>query len=132
MMKMIKKKLIKLITYKKRASLMLEVLFSIVLLGLVAVSLLSNFYNLNKGNKELNDYNKLIDYANSKMEELISKNYRGEGVAIGEDTDTNYSSQLESDTFGNAKHLILLVKDKKNEREIKFEIYLKNEGIFSN
>ncbi len=116
---------------KKGGSLMLELIFSLGLVGLVAVSLLSNFYNMTRANGVLNDRNNLINYGNSQMEEVIAGVYRGEGVKNPGDFE-NYLSSIENQKSDGLNHIILKVKDLRNEKEIELEVYLKEEGIFTN
>lgn len=117
---------------KAKGSLMIEVIFSIVLLGLVAATILNNLLSINKASEKLKSYNKLVDYGNSKMEELISQSYRGEDIYLNNSSEKSYSSEVEIENLSKFKRVILKARDNKNGKEIKFEVYLKDKGIFTN
>ena len=117
---------------KAKGSLMIEVIFSIVLVGLVAATILNNLLSINKASEKLKSYNKLVDYGNSKMEELISQSYRGEDIYLNNSSEKSYSSEAGIENLSKFKRVILKARDNENGREIKCEVYLKDRGIFTN
>lgn len=117
---------------KAKGSLMIEVIFSIVLVGLVSATILNNLLSINKASEKLKSYNKLVDYGNSKMEELISQSYMGEDIYLNNSSEKSYSSEVEIENLSNFKRVILKARDNENGKEIKFEVYLKDKGIFTN
>lgn len=115
---------------------MLEALFSIALLALIASTILPNIISLLENQNYIREREELINAVNSKMEEIIGKSYNNEELSIDFSTDENiddkFKIDIQNEEQGNINHLIVSGKRRDSDEEIKMEIYLPKKGLFTN
>ncbi len=119
-------------TYKKmKGHIMIDVLFSIVLVGLIATFIIPNLYTLLENNERAKEKDEFVNYVQSNFEEIIAKNYHYGEIKNNFDEDDRYELTLYNEKIGDLNKVILHGKNKADQKEIQFEIYLWDEGIFS-
>lgn len=115
---------------------MIEVLFSIAIVGLIASVIMPNIISLLENQNYLKERELLIYAVNSKMEEIIGDAYNNKGLKINfdkdNDTKENFIINVVKNNEGNLNHVIVSGKRRGSDEEIKFEVYLPQEGLFTN
>ena len=121
---------------KNKGHLMIEVLFSIALIGLIASAIMPNIITLLENQNHLKERELLIYAVNSKMEEIIGESYNNKDLNInfdGEDTENqDFIIDVTKNSEGNLNHVIVRGKRRDSDEEIKMEVYLPKEGLFTN
>lgn len=114
---------------------MLEALFSIALIALVASTILPNIISLLENQNYIREREELINVVNSRMEEIIGKSYNNEELSIDFSTDENiddkFKIDIQNEEQGNLNHLIVSGKRRNSDEEVKMEIYLPKKGLFT-
>lgn len=115
---------------------MLEALFSIAIIALIASSILPNIMSLLENQSYVRNREELINEVNSKMEEIIGKAYNNEELSFDFSEDANskkdFDFDISNENEGNLNHVIVIGKRRGSDEEIKMEIYLPKEGLFTN
>lgn len=115
---------------------MLEALFSIALLALIASTILPNIISLLENQNYIREREELINEVNSRMEEIIGNSYNNEELLIDFSTDENiddkFKIDIQNEEQANINHLIVSGKRRDSDEEIKMEIYLPKKGLFTN
>lgn len=114
-----------------KGHIMIDVLFSIVLIGLIATFIMPNLYTLLVNNEKAKEKDEFVNYVQSNFEEVIAKNYHSGKIENSFDKDDRYELTLYNEKIGNLNKVILHGKNKADKKEVQFEIYLWDEGIFS-
>ena len=121
---------------KNKGHLMLEALFSIAIIALIASSILPNIMSLLENQSYVRNREELINEVNSKMEEIIGKAYNNEELSFDFSEDANskkdFDFDISNENEGNLNHVIVIGKRRGSDEEIKMEIYLPKEGLFTN
>ena len=115
---------------------MIEVLFSIAIVGLIASVIMPNIISLLENQNYLKERELLIYAVNSKMEEIIGEAYNNKDLKINFDKDENIKEDpiinVVKNNEGNLNHVIVSRKRRGSDEEIKLEVYLPQEGLFTN
>lgn len=115
---------------------MIEVLFSIALIGLIASVIMPNIITLLENQNHLKERELLIYAVNSKMEEIIGESYNNRDLKInfdGEDAENqDFIIDVTKKSEENLNHVIVRGKRRDSDEEIKMEVYLPKEGLFTN
>ncbi|MFR8927957.1 MAG: type II secretion system protein [Peptoniphilus senegalensis] len=119
---------------KNRGHLMLEVLFSIAIIGLIASVIMPNIITLLENQNHIKEREELIYSINSKMEEIIGETYNKKDFNFDgiEDENENFEINVTKNSDGNLEHVIVSGKRRDSDEEIKLEVYLPKEGLFPN
>lgn len=121
---------------KNKGHLMIEVLFSIALIGLIASAIMPNIITLLDNQNHLKERELLIYAVNSKMEEIIGESYNNKDLKInfdsGEVENQDFIIDVMKNSEGNLNHVIVSGKRRDSDEEIKMEVYLPKEGLFTN
>lgn len=115
---------------KNKGYLLIEVLFSIALLAIVASVLIPNFITILNNNTRVSEKEKLYNYAFSQMEIIIANNYNT-GEILNISGNEKYDVNIVSKKNENYIFLNLIVKDKKTNEECKLEMVLPQKRIYS-
>lgn len=114
---------------------MLEVLFSIALLALIASTILPNVLSLLKNQTYIGEREELISLMSSRMEEVIGSSYNNEDLDFhfddGESLDDKFKIELQRESEDKLDHIILRGKRRGSDEEIKMDVYLKKGGLFT-
>ncbi|QQT91820.1 type II secretion system protein [Peptoniphilus harei] len=114
---------------------MLEVLFSIVLLALIASTILPNVISLLKNQTYIGEREELISLMSSRMEEVIGSSYNNEDLDLHFDDADGFNDkfkiEVEKESEDKLDHIILRGKRRGSDEEIKMEVYLKKGGLFT-
>ncbi|WP_230204188.1 type II secretion system protein [Peptoniphilus phoceensis] len=120
---------------KNKGHLMLEALFSIALLALVASTILPNIISLLENQNYIREREELINAVNSRMEEIIGESYNNEDLSIDFSSNDNINDKfkinIQNEEQGNLNHLIVSGKRRNSDEEVKMEIYLPKKGLFT-
>ena len=120
---------------KNKGHLMLEALFSIALLALVASTILPNIISLLENQNYIREREELINVVNSRMEEIIGESYNNEDLSIDFSSNDNINDKfkinIQNEEQGNLNHLIVSGKRRNSDEEVKMEIYLPKKGLFT-
>lgn len=115
---------------------MLEVLFSIALLALIATTILPNVISLLKNQNYIGEREELISLMTSRMEEIIGSAYNNEDLNFNFDSSENHDDkfkvEIQNDSSDKLNHITLRGKRRGSDEEIKMEVYLKKKGLFTN
>lgn len=115
---------------------MIEVLFSIALIGLIASVIMPNIITLLENQNHLKERELLIYAVNSKIEEIIGESYNNKDLKInfdsGEGENQDFIIDVTKNSEGNLNHVIVRGKRRDSDEEIKMEVYLPKEGLFTN
>lgn len=113
---------------------MLEVLFSIAIIGLIASVIMPNIITLLENQNHIKEREELIYSVNSKMEEIIGETYNKRDLNFDgiEDENENFEINVTKNSDGNLSHVIVSGKRRGSDEEIKLEVYLPKEGLFPN
>lgn len=115
---------------------MIEVLFSIAIVGLIASVIMPNIISLLENQNYLKERELLIYSVNSKMEEIIGEAYNNKDLKINFDKDENIKEDfiinVVKNNEGNLNHVIVSGKRRGSDEKIKLEVYLPQEGLFTN
>ncbi len=113
---------------------MLEVLFSIAIIGLIASVIMPNIITLLENQNHIKEREELIYSINSKMEEIIGETYNKKDFNFDgiEDENENFEINVTKNSDGNLEHVIVSGKRRDSDEEIKLEVYLPKEGLFPN
>lgn len=113
---------------------MLEVLFSIAIIGLIASVIMPNIITLLENQNHIKEREEVIYSVNSKMEEIIGKTYNKKDFNFDgiEDENENFEINVTKNSDGNLEHVIVSGKRRDSDEEIKLEVYLPKEGLFPN
>ena len=121
---------------RNKGHLMIEVLFSIAIVGLIASVIMPNIISLLENQNYLKERELLIYAVNSKMEEIIGDAYNNKDLKINfdkdDDTKKNFIINVVKNNEGNLNHVIVSGKRRGSDEEIKLEVYLPQEGLFTN
>lgn len=121
---------------RNKGHLMIEVLFSIAIVGLIASVIMPNIISLLENQNYLKERELLIYEVNSKMEEIIGDAYNNKNLKINfdkdNDTKKNFIINVVKNNEGNLNHVIVIGKRRGSDEEIKLEVYLPQEGLFTN
>lgn len=121
---------------RNKGHLMIEVLFSIAIVGLIASVIMPNIISLLENQNYLKERELLIYAVNSKMEEIIGDAYNNKDLKINfdkdDDTKKNFIINVVKNNEGNLNHVIVIGKRRGSDEEIKLEVYLPQEGLFTN
>ncbi|WP_236587193.1 type II secretion system protein [Peptoniphilus harei] len=124
-----------IIKNKHKGNLMLEVLFSIVLLALIASTILPNVISLLKNQTYIGEREELISLMSSRMEEVIGSSYNNEDLDLHFDDADGFNDkfkiEVEKESEDKLDHIILRGKRRGSDEEIKMEVYLKKGGLFT-
>lgn len=114
---------------------MLEVLFSIALLALIASTILPNVLSLLKNQTYIGEREELISLMSSRMEEVIGSSYNNEDLDLHFDDADGFNDkfkiEVEKESEDKLDHIILRGKRRGSDEEIKMEVYLKKGGLFT-
>ena len=114
---------------------MLEVLFSIALLALIASTILPNVLSLLKNQSYIGE-RELISLMSSRMEEIIGSAYNNEELNFnfdsGDNHDDKFKIEIQNDSSDKLNHITLRGKRRGSDEEIKMEVYLKKGGLLTN
>ncbi len=114
---------------------MLEVLFSIALLALIASTILPNVISLLKNQTYIGEREELISLMSSRMEEIIGSSYNNEDFDLNfdanESLDDKFKIEVERESGDRLDHIILRGERRGSDEEIKMEVYLKKGGLFT-
>lgn len=114
---------------------MLEVLFSIALLALIASTILPNVISLLKNQTYIGEREELISLMSSRMEEVIGSSYNNEDLDLHFDYADGFNDkfkiEVEKESEDKLDHIILMGKRRGSDEEIKMEVYLKKGGLFT-
>lgn len=114
---------------------MLEVLFSIALLALIASTILPNVLSLLKNQTYICEREELISLMSSRMEEVIGSSYNNEDLDFYFDDADGFNDkfkiEVEKESEDKLDHIILRGKRRGSDEEIKMEVYLKKGGLFT-
>lgn len=114
---------------------MLEVLFSIALLALIASTILPNVISLLKNQTYIGEREELISLMSSRMEEVIGSSYNNEDLDFRFDDADGFNDkfkiEVEKESEDKLDHIILRGKRRGSDEEIKMEVYLKKGGLFT-
>lgn len=114
---------------------MLEVLFSIALLALIASTILPNVISLLKNQTYIGEREELISLMSSRMEEVIGSSYNNEDLDLHFDYahgfNDKFKIEVEKESEDKLDHIILRGKRRGSDEEIKMEVYLKKGGLFT-
>lgn len=114
---------------------MLEVLFSIALLALIASTILPNVISLLKNQTYIGEREELISLMSSRMEEVIGISYNNEDLDFHFDDADGFNDkfkiEVEKESEDKLDHIILRGKRRGSDEEIKMEVYLKKGGLFT-
>lgn len=114
---------------------MLEVLFSIALLALIASTILPNVISLLKNQTYIGEREELISLMSSRMEEVIGSSYNNEDLDLHFDDADGFNDkfkiEVEKESEDKLDHIILRGKRRGSDEEIKMEVYLKKGGLFT-
>lgn len=114
---------------------MLEVLFSIALLALIASTILPNVITLLKNQTYIGEREELISLMSSRMEEVIGSSYNNEDLDLHFDDADGFNDkfkiEVEKESEDKLDHIILRGKRRGSDEEIKMEVYLKKGGLFT-
>lgn len=114
---------------------MLEVLFSIALLALIASTILPNVISLLKNQTYIGEREELIGLMSSRMEEVIGISYNNEDLDFhfddADDFNDKFKIEVEKESEDKLDHIILRGKRRGSDEEIKMEVYLKKGGLFT-
>ena len=114
---------------------MLEVLFSIALLALIASTILPNVISLLKNQAYIGEREELISLMSSRMEEVIGSSYNNEDLDLHFDYADGFNDkfkiEVEKESEDKLDHIILRGKRRGSDEEIKMEVYLKKGGLFT-
>ncbi len=115
---------------------MLEVLFSIALLALIATTILPNVISLLKNQNYIGEREELISLMTSRMEEIIGSAYNNGDLNFNFDSSENHNDkfkiEIQNDSSAKLNHITLRGKRRGSDEEIKMEVYLKKRGLFTN
>lgn len=113
---------------------MLEVLFSIAIIGLIASVIMPNIITLLENQNQIKEREELIYFVNSKMEEIIGETYNKKDLNFNgiEDENENFEINVTKNSDGNLSHVIVSGKRRDSDEEIKLEVYLPKGGLFPN
>ncbi|MDU1176294.1 type II secretion system protein [Peptoniphilus harei] len=124
-----------IIKNKHKGHLMLEVLFSIALLALIASTILPNVISLLKNQTYIGEREELISLMSSRMEEVIGSSYNNEDLDLHFDYADGFNDkfkiEVEKESEDKLDHIILRGKRRGSDEEIKMEVYLKKGGLFT-
>ncbi|WP_246829163.1 type II secretion system protein [Peptoniphilus sp. HMSC075B08] len=124
-----------IIKNKHKGHLMLEVLFSIALLALIASTILPNVLSLLKNQTYIGEREELISLMSSRMEEIIGSSYNNEDLDFHFDDADGFNDkfkiEVEKESEDKLDHIILRGKRRGSDEEIKMEVYLKKGGLFT-
>ncbi len=114
---------------------MLEALFSIALIALVASTILPNIISLLENQNYIREREELINVVSSRMEEIIGESYNNEDLSIDFSSNDNINDKfkinIQNEEQGNLNHLIVSGKRRNSDEEVKMEIYLPKKGLFT-
>lgn len=114
---------------------MLEVLFSIALLALIASTILPNVISLLKNQTYIGEREELISLMSSRMEEVIGGSYNNKVLDFHFDDADGFNDkfkiEVEKESEDKLDHIILRGKRRGSDEEIKMEVYLKKGGLFT-
>lgn len=114
---------------------MLEVLFSIALLALIASTILPNVLSLLKNQTYIGEREELISLMSSRMEEVIGSSYNNEDLDLHFDDADGFNDkfkiEVEKESEDKLDHIILRGKRRGSDEKIKMEVYLKKGGLFT-
>lgn len=114
---------------------MLEALFSIALIALVASTILPNIISLLENQNYIREREELINAVNSRMEEIIGESYNNEDLSIdfisNDNINDKFKINIQNEEQGNLNHLIVSGKRRNSDEEVKMEIYLPKKGLFT-
>ena len=115
---------------------MLEVLFSIALLALIASTILPNVISLLKNQSYIGEREEIINLMSSRMEEIIGSAYNNEDLNFnfdsGDNHDDKFKIEIQNDSSDKLNHITLRGKRRGSDEEIKMEVYLKKGGLLTN
>lgn len=117
---------------KYNGHIMIDVLMSLCVVGILASIILPNLTTLLHNNKANTTTNNLIDYVTSNLENVISNNYHNGTLDLNIENSEFYDIKLYNTKVGRLNKVIIQGKDKNYDKEVQFEIYLWDEGLFSN
>lgn len=115
---------------------MIEILFSIAIIGLIASAILPNIITLMENQNHIKERELLVYAVNSKMEEIIGEAYNNKDLNLNfDDVDSeneNFIINVTKNREGKLNHIIVSGKRRDTDEEIKFEVYLAQDGLFTN
>lgn len=116
---------------KNKGHLMIDILFSIAVVGLIASMILPNIITLLQNQNHLREKEELLNVVNSCGEQIIGNFYNtGEVKFSNENKDIELN--VENNKEDNLNHFIIKGKRRGIDEEVKIEFYLWDEGIFTN
>ena len=105
---------------------MLEVLFSIALLALIASTILPNVISLLKNQSYIGEREELINLMSSRMEEVIGSSYNNEDLDLHFDYADGFNDkfkiEVEKESEDKLDYIILRGKRRGSDEEIKMEV----------
>ncbi|MBU5669188.1 type II secretion system GspH family protein [Peptoniphilus sp. MSJ-1] len=116
---------------KNRGHLMIDILFSIALIGLIASIILPNIITLLENQNHLGEREELLNAVNSCSEEIIGNYYNTGEIKFTEDYQ-DIDLKVENNKSDNLNHFIVRGKRRGADEEVKIEFYLWDEGLFTN
>jgi type II secretory pathway pseudopilin PulG len=116
---------------KNKGHIMIDILFSIALIGIIASFILPNLSSLMLNNKKAQERDEFVSFVQSNLEEIIGENYHNGGLNPITKQSDKYEINVENEKIGNLNKVTINGKSKNNEKELQYEIYLWDEGIFT-
>lgn len=113
---------------KKRGSLLIEVIFSISLLAIIAFYALPIFYQSMAHHILHREQEEIVMAAQNQMEKVLAHIYQDKEIFLS--SDEKYQYEVIKDFKNNLWHITLKVKEKSNERTVTLETYAKA-GIYT-
>lgn len=121
---------------KNRGHLMIEVLFSIALIGIIASIILPNIISLLENQNYLKEREMLVNEVFSKMEDIIGEAYNNSDSKDLDfhgtrDGNSDFIINVDNNKVGNLNHIVVSGKRRDSDEEIEFEVYLSQKGLYS-
>ncbi|MBS6610622.1 MULTISPECIES: type II secretion system protein [Peptoniphilus] len=121
---------------KNRGHLMIEVLFSIALIGIIASIILPNIISLLENQNYLKEREMLVNEVFSKMEDIIGEAYNNSDSKdldfhVTRDGNSDFIINVDNNKVGNLNHIVVSGKRRDSDEEIEFEVYLSQKGLYS-
>ncbi|NMW84799.1 type II secretion system protein [Peptoniphilus sp. AGMB00490] len=121
---------------KNKGHLMIEILFSIAIIGLIASVIMPNIITLLENQNNIKEREALVYALNSKMEEIIGEAYNNKDLNLNfgnaDSENEDFIINVTKNSEGKLNHVIVSGKRHDTDEEIKFEVYITKGGLFTN
>jgi len=115
---------------KHKGHLMIDILFSIALLGMIATVLLPNIINLLQSQKHIKEREDLINAVNSCSEEITGNFYHTREIKYSEPGD-DITIRVDNNKKDKLNHVLVTGTKRGLDEEIQIEFYLWDEGLLT-